>query len=323
VLDAGVQLRREANESDRVYGNDSTMGSARTRSTVEPYAQLTLGGARWSVVPGLRLTADDQWGTHFTPRVAALYRPVEPIAVRAAVGRGFRAPDFKELYLWFPHVSSEFSYVVRGNPALRPETNDNVSGSVEWAGARAYLRADAYYNRFRDFIESRVVGDTTLAGAPVQATYYTYGNVGRGITRGVDLEGSLRVRGLRLEGGYGLLDAYDAESGDALLGRPRHSARLALSGSPRRGLSATVGGVYTGRTPVTVGDDGVQASRDGYLRLNARAAQTLGWRRGGQWTLEVGAQNLLDTRPELWPGFTGRQVYTGLSWQAGSAITAR
>ena len=85
AIDAGVELRREGIHSDRVVGFDRTLHSA------EPFAQATWAGDSWSIVPGVRLSWSEQWGAHFTPRIAAMLRPTDRLALRASIGRGFRA----------------------------------------------------------------------------------------------------------------------------------------------------------------------------------------------------------------------------------------
>ena len=78
-------------------------------------------------------------------------RPLPSLAIRAAAGRGFRAPDFKELYLDF--VNSAAGYAVRGNPDLRPERSTSLSLGAEWDGAAVYAHASAFRNTYHDFIE--------------------------------------------------------------------------------------------------------------------------------------------------------------------------
>src|SRR5690606_23884159 len=85
AVDAGAELRREGIHSQRVLGQD------RALHAVEPFAQLTWSGDGWSIVPGARLSWSDQWGMHVTPRIATMVRPSERIALRASLGRGYRA----------------------------------------------------------------------------------------------------------------------------------------------------------------------------------------------------------------------------------------
>ncbi|MEW5926049.1 MAG: TonB-dependent receptor [Gemmatimonadota bacterium] len=298
ALDLGVEAKREEISSDRVRGRD------RALHAVEPFAQATWALGGWQLVPGARLSWSEQWGTHFTPRLAALFRPVPSLALRGSVGRGYRAPGFKELYMEFLNLGAGTGYTVRGNPDLRPETSTNLSLGAEWSAGTGYLRGQLFHNRFEDFVETRLAGDSS------GVAFYTYGNIADGSTRGAELEAGVSRGGLRAEAGYGYLDARESGTDAPLLGRPAHSGRLsleyALPGGPRTALS----GVYTGETPVRRTEAGV-VERDGFLRFDARIAQALP--RGIE--LSLGARNLFDARPEEWPGFTGRHLYLGLGWR--------
>lgn len=298
LVDAGVELRSEGIRSERVRGRDRTLGSA------ESFVQGTLHGGAWSVVPGARLTHSEEWGSHLTPHLALLVRPTSGLALRASAGAGYRAPAFKELYMEFLNVTPSLSYAVRGNAALRPEESVNLSLGAEWTADRLYLRAQSFDNRFDDFIETRLVGDSS------GVTVYTYDNVARGVTRGVELEAGGVWRGLRAEAGYGLLDTEDRATGAPLLGRARHSGRAMLEYALPVGLRASVTGHYTGSTPLRRTDE-VTMSRDAFFRADLRVAQSLP--RG--LTLSLGADNLLDTQPGEWPGYAGRHLYVALGWE--------
>lgn len=298
ALDAGVEAKREEIASDRVAGH------GRTLHAVEPFAQATWALGALQLVPGARLSWSEQWGTHLTPRVAALFRPLPSLALRGSVGRGYRAPAFKELYMEFLNLGSGTGYAVRGNPQLRPETSTNLSLGAEWAQGPAYLRGQLFHNRFEDFIETRLAGDSS------GITLYTYGNVADGFTRGAEVEAGVAFAGVRAEAGYGWLRARDSRTGEPLLGRPAHSGQLSLEYGARRGPRVALTGVYTGETPVRRTETGV-AERGAFLRFDARLAQALP--RGLR--LSLGARNLFDARPAEWPGFTGRHLYLSLGWR--------
>jgi outer membrane receptor for ferrienterochelin and colicins len=297
-IDVGVEARREAIESDRVVGGD------RTYRMIESFVQSTLVTGRFTLVPGLRASFSDPWGSHWTPRIAAMYRPVPDVAIRVSAGEGFRAPGFKELHMEFLNVGPGFGYTVRGNPDLQPEISRNLTGGIEWAGSRTWLRVQAFTNRFEDFIETRAVGDSS------GITVYTYGNVDDGTTRGAEIEGGAAFGPLRLEGGYSVLRAERTETGESLLGRPRDSMRGSLAWAHPSGLRASVTGIRTGRTPMTRSESGTEW-RAPFTRFDARAAQSL----PGGLELVAGVNNLLDQTNSEWPGFTGRHLYTSLSWR--------
>lgn len=204
----------------------------------------------------------------------------------------------------FLNVGDGYGYTVRGNPELAPETSTNLTVGLEWSSGPAFLRTQAFLNRFDGFIETRLVGDST------GITVYSYGNIAEGETRGIEAEAGWVGGPLRLEGGYALLDSEASSTGEALLGRARHTGRVMaearLLGPARLGTTA----VYTGRAPVRRDEEGGLVSRDGWLRVDARLAISLPI--GLDAT--VGARNLFDVQPELWPGFTGRHLYLSVGW---------
>jgi outer membrane receptor for ferrienterochelin and colicins len=306
AVDGGVEARQEfIRSTDGRIRTDDGAGR-RTLRSAEPFAQVELGGGAWSVVPGARLTWNEQWGTALTPRVAARWRAAAPLTLRLSAGRGFRAPDFKELYLQFTNDNA--GYAVYGNPALRPEHSDNLTAGAEWSAGRAYARAQLFHNTLRDFIETRAAAP---AGSVVR---YEYANVEQGRTRGAELETGVTAGALRAEAAYAYLDAEDRATGRALLGRPTHSGRVQLAGALPLAVRGAVTGVYTGATPMTRDADGrIVGTRDPFFRVDVRLARRL---TAGPTGLELvlGADNLFDRRPALWEGAVARQLYTSLAW---------
>ena len=295
TLDAGLDLQHTSEEAARIPGGRRTINSA------EPYAQGTFTLGDWSLVPGFRASYSEQWGTAITPRIAAMWRPTPPLALRLSLGTGYRAPDFKELYIDF--VNAAYGYAVVGNPKLQPEHSVGAMADLEWAGTRYYGRANVYYNRFRDFIE--YVGPDALG-------VYTYANVAQGTTNGVELEGGVTAGPLKLDAGYAYLRTHDDVTGGALLGRPAHSARITAGVGINSWLSANATGLYTGATPTQEDPTGqVTATRPAYTRFDLRATARLPL----SLQLVAGVNNVLDKQlGALWPGYTGRAVYAGVSW---------
>ncbi len=297
AVDGGVEVKREYIESERIATHE------RALHTVEPFLQTTLGAGRLQIVPGARLVWSEQWGTHFTPRVATLYRPSESVALRASVGLGYRAPDFKELGMEFLNLGSGFGYTVRGNPDLHPEGSENLTLGVEWTNPTRYVRLQGYYNRFDDFIQTELVGDSS------GIVIYRYGNVEEGFTRGAEVEGGMTHGGLRVEAGYAWLQAEDSNTSLPLLGRAAHSGRFLVEHPLPFGTRAAVTGSYTGETPIRRTVEGDE-NRSAFLRLDARIAGNL----PGGLEAALGVLNLLDEAPDDWPGFGRRQLYLGVNW---------
>jgi outer membrane receptor for ferrienterochelin and colicins len=303
TADLGVEGRTEY-----ISSTDGRIeGGPRSLATGETYGQLEWSVGRLAIVPGTRLTVSEQWGTVATPRLALRLRASDPLTFRASASQGFRAPDFKELYLDFTNAPA--GYAVRGNPDLDPEQSVNLSAGADWAVPAGYARVSGYWNQLENFIETRPLPSS---GSLVE---YTYGNVADGKTWGLDAEVGA-VRGpWRLEVGYGWLRTYDGETGGALLGRPEHSGRTMLGFAAAKGPRLTATGVYTGATPMERDSTGaISSTRDAFARVDLRAAQRLIW--GVE--LSAGVDNVFNAKPAEWAGAIGRLGYISMSWGISS-----
>ena len=311
ALDLGTQLRVDEIETERVPGG------LRSLTTLEPFAQLELTALpRTTLLPGVRVTRSSEWGTHVSPRVAARVRATDRLTLRASMGDGFRAPDFKELFMFFQNMNAD--YAILGNPDLKPEKSRSTMLGAEWAMPTGFVRAQLFHNAFSGFIETRPVAG---AGA---SPVYRYANVDDGSTRGLELEAgsNLGTRGgLRLEGGYSHLATRNDATGEALLGRPTHAARASVGARLPLRFRASLGAFHTGSTPMQRDDStgAITSRRDAYTRVDVRLARAIP---SVGLEFALGADNLFDRRPSQWAGFTGRHVYTALSWNL-SRTTAR
>jgi outer membrane receptor for ferrienterochelin and colicins len=299
VLDNGVELRDELLRSTNIRGGE------RSLSGIDAYSQLTWSLGALDVVPGVRFSTSEAWGEHWTPRLALLYRAGNSVALRGSLGSAFRAPAFKELFMSFMNLGAGAGYMVRGNEDLAPESSVNVSLGAEIIQPSFYARAQVFHNRFDDFIETQLTGDS--AGFAV----YSYGNIADGWTRGAELEMNTSWKGARLEAGYSYLQTEDDATDQPLLGRPAHTARLLAGYTFPFATRVSATAIYTGSTPMQRTTEGV-LRREAYMRVDARVAHALPY--GVELTL--GVNNLGDSRPAMWPGYTGRQIYAGASWRS-------
>ena len=298
TFDNGIEMR------DELLRSMNISGGSRSLSGVDAYSQLTWGVGALSIVPGLRVSTSAAWGTHWTPRLALRYRASEAVTVRASAGSAYRAPAFKELFMSFLNTGASTQYMVRGNGDLKPESSTNLSLGLELTRPRYYMRAQIFHNDFDDFIETQAVGDS--AGF----TVYTYGNIANGVTRGGEIEFNTAWRGARLEAGYSYLDARDRDTDEVLLGRARHSGRLHAGYTFGFGSRIGVTGIATGATPLQRSGTELR-EREAFVRLDTRITQPV----LRELELSVGINNVLDTKPADWPGYTGRHLYVGAGWR--------
>lgn len=300
ALDLGLALQQDRIRSDRIEGY------ARDQTLFEPFAQYGFDIGVLGFLTGARVSSSSQWGTAWTPQLSVRWRPAQSVTVRGSAGRGYRIPDFKETAI--THVNTPSGYVVFGNPLLEPEHSGTVSLGFEVAPGGTYGRAQAFYTRYRNFIESALVSDTGALDV------YTYENRASGTTAGVEVEAGALVGRLRLEASYAWLRTHDDETdGGPLLGSPEHSARATAQLAIPIGLRVGATAVYTGVTPADRDSTEAIVYRPSWLRIDARVAYQL----GGIVDLALGAENLFDQQPEGWPGFTGRRVYASCTWRLG------
>ena len=300
VADLGLQVRHEAIQADRIQGG------ARSLDGLETWAQGTWAFGRISVTPGLRLSAHEQWGTSVTPRLAAMMHVSPVVTLRGSVGAGYRVPDFKELYLDF--VNAAAGYAVVGNPNLVPEHSRNVSLGAELTKASVTARVSGFYNSFTDFIDF---------SQPDATGTYTYVNIGQGMTRGLEAVAVWTRGSLRVEEGIAFLKSEDQTSNLPLLGRAANTAHFSV-GKTFGGANLSATWLYTGRAPLTLNDSATAVAtwRAAYSRLDLHATAPL---RVGV-SMVFGVDNVFDRQvAQGWPGFTGRRVYGGFSWNGGAA----
>ena len=86
-----------------------------------------------------------------------------------------------------------------------------------------------------------------VKGMPVMDDVYTYKNISRARTQGIEAEVTHQVaRDFTIKAGYTYLDAYNRQTGNRLEGRGRHMFNLTMTYSdPKNGWRATFWGDYT------------------------------------------------------------------------------
>jgi outer membrane receptor for ferrienterochelin and colicins len=268
---------------------------------------------RWTVMPGLRLEVHDNYGAVAAPRLASAYQLSEVFSVRAALGRGFRAPSAKEYGFLFDH--SALGYRVLGNPDLEPETSWGGTADATARTGKLRARIGGFVNRVKDMIIlDRSETDFTADGV----TDYVYRNVDEAITAGADL--SLRYKVLpqaSFEGGYAYVWTRDLGAQEPLPDRPPETITLAVYLE----LGKLTGNVrYRHVTSAFAGTiDEEELRTPSFGTLDARLAYAV----LAPLELYVGALNItdvqrdpndpVDTRPAQ-----GRQFYLGLSGELPS-----
>jgi vitamin B12 transporter len=247
VVTAGAALEQEHDRSTNVcassFGDCTTPPVDTSRWNGALYAQVVSDVAqRISLVAGLRLEDNQRFGTFGTYRAGAVYRLPSGTRIRVTVGNSFREPTFYE------NFSTGYSI---GNPDLKPEHARSWEVGLEQSVAhgRAMFFATLFDQRFVDLI------DYNPSAPPPRPNYE---NIAGATANGVEL-GLRAVPGALSVGmsytylhtnvtnpGFDTTSGAALASGQPLVRRPKHSARLDVDYRVRERGTASLSVTYVG-----------------------------------------------------------------------------
>ncbi len=310
VLSVGAEGFQEWYASPRLETEDGR--GQRQRGAVFVQDEWSLFRKRVTALPGFRLDADSQFGLAPAPRLGLAWFASEVLTFRGNAGFGFRAPDFKELYVVFANPAA--GYVAEGNPELRPERSFGVTLAGDLDLDEVRIEVQGFRNELVDLIDYQL--DTSGGFSATQT--FRLQNVARARTQGVD--GSLAVRpveALTVRGGGQLLESRNLTPDDPAEGLPLQnrapvSATFGMALTERAsGLTFTVDGTWNGERAIYEDDGagGFDLGRaDALVLLDSR----LQWDAGDGARLYVGVENLLDGGDDQYNQVRPRWVYAGL-----------
>ncbi|WP_428235964.1 TonB-dependent receptor [Gracilimonas sp.] len=183
-----------------------------------------------SFTTGFRFDAHNEYASQWSPKFSGLYKPNEIIHIRASIGGGFKAPEFRQLYLDFTNAQAGYSVfgfntVVEGVERLQnegeidellidPRTIGDINAEHSFAYNAGFdlfpfdgvqLRVNAYRNNVEDLIDTRRIAVKTNG-----QSVFSYFNLNKIYTQGIESE--LRFvlpnsEKVRISLGYQFLDA--------------------------------------------------------------------------------------------------------------------
>lgn len=325
---------------------------------------------RLTIIAGGRFDAHSQYAAQLSPKLSARYELSQTMALQGSAGVGFKAPDFRQLYLNFDNAVAGYSVfgtqeVAAGIARLQQQgqiadllIDPTRFGAIKAESSVAVnlgavadfqkkhdlplrLSVNLFRNDIRDLIETQVVARKTNG-----QNVFSYTNLSQVYTQGIELDGSYRLmvgRGqLTVSSGYQYLDAKDKAVVESirneqlfrrnpvtlvtervqltdyggLLNRSRHMANLKFFyEQPKRGLSASLRGVYRSRYGFadTNGNlilDEAGEYVAGYVTWHITASKTI-----KKLTLQAGIDNLTGyTDSQFIPSLAGRLWYASLRW---------
>ncbi|MEX2478181.1 MAG: TonB-dependent receptor [Gracilimonas sp.] len=183
-----------------------------------------------SLTGGFRFDAHNEYASQWSPKFSGLYKPNDVIHIRASVGGGFKAPEFRQLYLDFTNAQAGYSVfgsntVIEGVERLDNEgqidellINPSTIGEIKAEHSFAYnvgfdlfpfsgvqLRINAYRNNVQDLIDTQ-----RIAVKDNGQSVFSYFNLNKIYTQGIESELRIVPNGydnFRFSVGYQFLDA--------------------------------------------------------------------------------------------------------------------
>ncbi|WP_293395728.1 TonB-dependent receptor, partial [Nevskia sp.] len=138
------------------------------------YAQDDIRYGALTVIPGLRVDyydldprpdsifIEDNPGVepsglnklNLSPKLGLVWRFNERLSAYGNYARGFRAPPYSDVNVGFTNF--QFGYTAVPNPDLKPETSNSFEVGLRGGVEDATASVAAFYNRYRNFIQSFV-----------------------------------------------------------------------------------------------------------------------------------------------------------------------
>jgi outer membrane receptor for ferrienterochelin and colicins len=319
---------------------------------------------RLSVIGGMRFDANQAYASVLSPKLALRYSITEKISFSGSVGRGFKAPDFRQLYLNFTNVAAgsysvfgslvaqdEINMLVANNQIdvltpsyykladLSPETSTGINAGFQYRPVQSLL---VKLNAFRNDINNLILTDV-IAFKKNGGQIFSYLNISRAFTQGIETEANWRKGALEFTAGYQFLQTADKDVLDDLkegkvftrdieTGVSRKMTRSQYAGLPNRskhmanlrlfhewkttGWFATARAIWRSKWGTTdIDGNGVINREDefarGFVQLNLSAGKNL--RNGIR--IMAGVDNVFNYKDEVnLPGQPGYNWYLTLGY---------
>ncbi|EKT4519884.1 TonB-dependent receptor [Flavobacterium psychrophilum] len=184
---------------------------------------------KWNILAGFRYDNHNQYKSQLSPKIAINYKVTDHLSLKTAVGYGFKAPDFRQLY--FDFTNSSVGYTVLGynvadtrlnaldnqgqilkrikdisfdNP-LKPESSLNFNLGIFYQRSKLKIEVNAFYNAISNLIDTRAIA-IKYTGQNV----FSYYNVGKIFTYGTEFNSAYSFsNNLKISLGYQYLIAKD------------------------------------------------------------------------------------------------------------------
>jgi outer membrane receptor for ferrienterochelin and colicins len=189
------------------------------------------------LVAGFRYDANKAYASVGSPKLALQYRYSDNLSFNLSYGRGFKAPDFRQLYLNFTNLAAG-AYSVFGSEvavgelsrlqsqgmieqvsalasrlsALKPEISGGWNGGLKYkSGKNLLVTLNLFRNDLRNMILTDIIAIKNNGGQ-----IYSYFNLKEALTQGLEFNADKQFKQLSIRVGYQFLHTADKEVTDAI-----------------------------------------------------------------------------------------------------------
>ncbi len=190
-----------------------------------------------NMIVGARFDNHSEYQSQLSPKLSATYALNNKISIKGSIGYGFKAPDFRQLYLDFTNSSAGYTVVgkeveqeviqqlennneitnITVNRAtlggkLNAESSVGINLGASYRNTKLSLDVNYFRNDFKNLIDTRVIARKTNG-----QNVFGYYNIDRVYTTGTEFNISYKILNkLTLSAGYQLLFAKDKKQKEAV-----------------------------------------------------------------------------------------------------------
>lgn len=309
VVSIGGQYRYEDLKDN---GNQFPESAGKKISSLNRYSWALFAEDEWmmtndfSLTGGIRMDKDENFGSHWTPRLYGVWHVSDEWIVKGGVSTGYRSPDLRQVAPnWGQVTGGQTSNgMILGNKDLKPEKSVTEEITFMWNNQDNMNAGITFFNTdFKDKIMEYNICDKarpcTNTDFPNGASYdfiSTRDNVDKAYLRGIEINFNWDiVEELSLATNYTYSDSEQRSGtfkGKALSKTPKHMANATLTWQTTEDLESWTRVNYRGRTNQYLSRSSMSGSMPSYAFFDAGLSYNL----TKEVDLVAGVYNILDKR---------------------------
>lgn len=328
-LSIGGQYRYE-----KINDHGNQLASASDLTTLTRWSWALFAEDEWqltndlALTGGLRMDRDENYGSHWTPRVYGVWHLADNWTLKGGVSGGYRSPDLRQAVDDWGQITGGGGApaIIVGNSDLKPEKSLSQEIGVMWDNQAALNAGLTVFNTdYKDKItEVRRCTDSTgtrSGQCTIGDTSYKFIsdriNVDKARIRGVEGTFSWQIApDWRWAANYTFTESEQRSgrfSGQPLNEMPKHMFNTSLNWQTSEALASWLRLNYRGKTSDYLGRSSMSDGTPSYTFIDTGVS----WQLTKQVQLSVGVYNLLDKRVDY---DTYNRVLDGRRYTVGANI---